>query len=207
MALNRSNKYPGRFLPPTTARPQGAFKNRTSPTAQDGSFLEADWANDWDGFFARLLNVAGVSPNGNVDNGTTSQLFDAMIASVKANLGNAALRTVGNSTNQIPDMSYFQSSISGNGWRMGPDGIIEQWGIVTFNSSTTTLVANLPRPFPTNILHAMAVDTGPSCCGAGVQATSATQITVYAPAYYINTAGNIVTRPNGFSFRYRAIGY
>lgn len=88
MALNRSNKYPGRFLAPTTARPQGAFKNRTSPTAQDGSYLEADWANDWDGFFARILTVAGVTPNGNVDSGTASQLYDALLSAMPGRLIN-----------------------------------------------------------------------------------------------------------------------
>ena len=72
MALDRSNRYPGRFENPTTAQPQGAFKNRTSPTAEDGSYFEADWANDMSGFFARVLNVAGVTPNGTVDNGSSS---------------------------------------------------------------------------------------------------------------------------------------
>lgn len=50
MALDRSNRYPGRFLNPTAEQPQGAFKNRTSPTAEDGSYFEADWANDMGGF-------------------------------------------------------------------------------------------------------------------------------------------------------------
>ena len=58
MALKRNERYPGRFGNPNAAHPQGAFKNRTSPTSQDGSYLESDWANDWDGFFARLLTVA-----------------------------------------------------------------------------------------------------------------------------------------------------
>lgn len=86
MALDRSNRYPGRFENPTTASPQGAFKNRTSPTAQDGSYFEADWANDWDGFFARILNVAGVTPNGVIDTGAASQLYDALMAATPGRL-------------------------------------------------------------------------------------------------------------------------
>lgn len=86
MALDRSNRYPGRFENPTTASPQGAFKNRTSPTAQDGSYFEADWANDWDGFFARILNVAGVTPNGVIDTGSASQLYDALMAATPGRL-------------------------------------------------------------------------------------------------------------------------
>lgn len=93
MALDRSNRYPGRFENPTTASPQGAFKNRTSPTAEDGSYFEADWANDWDGFFARILNVAGVTPNGTVDNGTSSQLYTALMTATPGRLLNVRTLT------------------------------------------------------------------------------------------------------------------
>lgn len=86
MALDRSNRYPGRFENPTTASPQGAFRNRTSPTSQDGSYFEADWANDWDGFFARILNVAGVTPNGVIDTGSASQLYDALMTATPGRL-------------------------------------------------------------------------------------------------------------------------
>lgn len=88
MALKRDTRYPGRFVAASTAHPQGAFKNRSTPTAQDGSYLEADWMNDIDGFFARALNISGTTPNGNVDTGNGSQLFDAVVASVPGRLLN-----------------------------------------------------------------------------------------------------------------------
>jgi len=100
MALNRSNKYPGRFLSPTTLHPQGAFKNRTSPTSQDGSYLEADWMNDIDGFFARALNIANVTPNGNVDDGSSSQLFDAVVAATPGRL--LDVKTITSTTVYVP---------------------------------------------------------------------------------------------------------
>lgn len=78
MALKRNERYPGRFENPTTAQPQGAFKNRTSPTSQDGSYFEADWANDMGGFFGAILSNAGVSPNGSVDTASSSQVYDAL---------------------------------------------------------------------------------------------------------------------------------
>lgn len=78
MALKRNERYPGRYSNPTTDHPQGAFKNRTAPSAQDGSYLEQDWTNDWDGFFGRLLTVAGITPNGNVDTALSSQYYDAL---------------------------------------------------------------------------------------------------------------------------------
>lgn len=78
MALKRNETYPGRFSNPTSDHPQGAFKNRSAPGAQDGSFCEQQWANDWDGFFGRLLTVAGITPDGNVDTASTSQYYDAL---------------------------------------------------------------------------------------------------------------------------------
>ena len=78
MALKRNETYPGRFSNPTDDHPQGAFKNRSAPGAQDGSFCEQQWANDWDGFFGRLLTLAGVTPNGKVDTASSSQYYDAL---------------------------------------------------------------------------------------------------------------------------------
>lgn len=78
MAIDRNSRYPGRFDAPTTARPQGAFKNRSAPNAKDGSYLERDWANDWDGFFGSLLRAAGMTPNGTPDTALASQYFDAL---------------------------------------------------------------------------------------------------------------------------------
>lgn len=78
MALKRNERYPGRFENPTTEQPQGAFKNRTSPTAEDGSYFEADWANDWSGFFERLLTLADITPDGSVDTALDSQYYDAL---------------------------------------------------------------------------------------------------------------------------------
>lgn len=91
MALKRDTRYPGRFTAGNAAHPQGAFKNRTAPDAKDGSYLEQDWANDWDGFFARLLTVAGVSPNGNVDSGTSSQYYDALTAVTQGRLSSVKI--------------------------------------------------------------------------------------------------------------------
>lgn len=78
MALQRDTKYPGRFTTATTAHPQGLFKNRTTSTSQDGSYLEKDWLNDWDGFFGSLLSKAGMTPDGNVDAVGASQYFTAL---------------------------------------------------------------------------------------------------------------------------------
>ncbi|MHC3822512.1 glycine-rich domain-containing protein [Pseudomonas sp. G3-19] len=79
MALKLNERYPGRFNNPSADYPQGSFKNRTTPTAKDGSYLEQDWANDKEGFFQSLISVAGVTPSGTADKVGTSQYYDALL--------------------------------------------------------------------------------------------------------------------------------
>lgn len=78
MALQRDARYPGRWTAASGGHPQGAFKNRTAPGALDGSYIEQDWANDWDGYFGSLLAAAGLTANGNVDAVGASQYFSAL---------------------------------------------------------------------------------------------------------------------------------
>jgi hypothetical protein len=78
MALKLNERYPSRFNNPSDGYPQGSFKNRTTPTSKDGSYLEQDWANDKEGFFQSLLSAAVVQANGSVDRVGSSQYFDAM---------------------------------------------------------------------------------------------------------------------------------
>lgn len=79
MAINLDERYPGRANPKTLSYPQGSFKNRTSPTSKDGTYLEADWANDQLAFFQSLIKDAGMTANGQVDTVEASQYFDALI--------------------------------------------------------------------------------------------------------------------------------
>lgn len=79
MSLKLNERYPGRYNNPSADYPQGSFKNRTSPTAKDGSYLEQDWANDKEGFFQSLISVAGVIPNGIADKVGASQYYDALL--------------------------------------------------------------------------------------------------------------------------------
>lgn len=108
MAIDRNTRYPGRFDAPTTARPQGAFKNRSAPGAKDGSYLERDWANDWDGFFGSLLRSAGMTPNGTPDTALASQYFDALSSlglrqATEDSIGVAAIATNGDMATQSND--------------------------------------------------------------------------------------------------------
>jgi len=128
MALQRDTLYAGRFDTGDSAHPQGAFKNRTTPTAQDGSYLEAQWLNDWDGFFGSLLNKAGLTPDGNVDAVGDSQYFTALQELVS--LGDYI--TAGGAANAItlthatPITSY-------------KDGQVFRFRSIAANTGTTTI--------------------------------------------------------------------
>lgn len=89
MSLKLNERYPARFNNPTAGYPQGSFKNRTTPTAKDGSYLEKDWANDKEGFFQSLLSAAGIAANGAVDAVGASQFFDALQALKQIQAGTA----------------------------------------------------------------------------------------------------------------------
>lgn len=84
MALQRDARYPGRWATASGGHPQGAFKNRTAPGALDGSYIEQDWANDWDGFFSSLLGAASITPNNTVDAVGASQYYSALQSVIAA---------------------------------------------------------------------------------------------------------------------------
>ncbi|EQB4320384.1 gp53-like domain-containing protein [Enterobacter hormaechei] len=82
-------------------------------------------------------------------------------------LGEAAKRSIGNGTNQVPDMGFFKSQISTNGYAYSPSGYILQWGLL---SGSNQYDFNFPIPFPTGgfILLGMAHTTD----SAGVSSLS-----------------------------------
>lgn len=170
MAIDRSVRYPGRFDTPTTARPQGAFKNRAAPGAKDGSYLERDWANDWDGFFGSLLRSAGMTANGTPDTALESQYFDAMRAlglrqATEPLIGVAAIATQVETNEGASDTKFvtpkklrfgFQALFSSAGYLVFPTwmgGFIIQWntGHVLAQGGTINTTA-FPIPFPNEAL-------------------------------------------------------
>lgn len=95
--LKLNERYPGRFNNPSVDYPEGSFKNRTAPSAKDGSYLEQDWANDREGFFQSLLASAGMEANGLVDKVGASQIFDAL-QRIKQNQSGQAYVSAGTAT-------------------------------------------------------------------------------------------------------------
>ncbi|MGA3913698.1 gp53-like domain-containing protein [Escherichia coli] len=60
-------------------------------------------------------------------------------------LGEAAKRDVGTGTNQIPDMSKWTSLKADYGWRLTPDGFLEQWGRGNYGNGDGDFVIPFPN--------------------------------------------------------------
>lgn len=73
--------------------PGGSFKNRTTQGVYDGTPLDKKWANDWLGFFYKLLVSANITPSGAPDNAVTSDYYNALIAIIGSILGAHASQT------------------------------------------------------------------------------------------------------------------
>lgn len=178
MSLKLNERYPLRFNNPSAQYPQGSFKNRSAPNAKDGSYLEKDWANDKEGFFQRLLVVAGIAPNGLVDTAENSQYFDALNEIINSSVsvpdattllkGIVRLATITESntgTSQalavtpagvmslITSLFPKRTFVASDYIRIPdvPGGLIIQWGTLAGSPGQRTIT--YPIAFPTEALH------------------------------------------------------
>ncbi|MGL5284305.1 MAG: gp53-like domain-containing protein [Plesiomonas shigelloides] len=192
MAIDFTAKYPGRFDPVSALYPQGKFKNRSAPNTEDGSYMERDWLNDWNGFFGALLKNANVTPNGTVDTATASQLYDALRLIM---LGILPKRTFAvNDFIRIPDV---------------PGGLIIQWGSSLCANIGITSVT-FPTRFPTAALRISGVGTQ---VNTGVQAYASYSVmnesgfTWSAFTGQGGTAPSLATVAGSVGFSYIVVGY
>lgn len=166
MAMKWPDRYPGRWSPTSADYPQGKFKNRTSPTAKDGSFCEMDWANDWAGFIGAILRNGNVTPNGSIDTAQQSQIYSALIGGI---VKTAGLRDVGAGSGQIPDMSYFSGEKSLRSMHQYlPGGVLIQ--LITVDVAASSTLQDIPFRvlFPNSCI---AIFTGVSSLSAITTAT------------------------------------
>jgi hypothetical protein len=191
MALKRNERYPGRFDNPSSDHPQGAFKNRSSPTSQDGTYLDKDWANDWDGFFGRTMEVADVDPNGNIDTAQNSQYFDALMLAVNK---------------QLPSMSSFNRSLTANGYYGLPGGLLVQWGSTLPDAAGAATIV-YPKPFtqkPFSILFGYKQSVAPNGMQSVIINDPTSTATGCAVRAYRYDSGGLA--PSQSAFNWLAIG-
>lgn len=134
------------------------------------------------------------------------------IARSNLDLKSAALRDVGNGSNQIPDMSFFGMVMGHTGYQKLPSSMIIQWGTVSMDGNGNAY-ATLPNAFPAGIHGAIASEASPS-------GWTANSCVIIAPDVPISDKNKIVLRGRnivstngpstalaGVSARYLAWGY
>lgn len=133
MAINLFNKYGSRANPPSIDYPEGSIKNRSAPDVKDGTPLDADWANDHQGFFQSLLSSAGVVANGIADKVGASQYFDALNLVIKGQVPFAtqAEFDAHTASDLVVSPLVMQPLFSGTATLTATDNKIVMSGIVT----------------------------------------------------------------------------
>jgi len=177
----------------------------SSPAALDTlNELAAALGNDAN-FAATMTNaLAGKQP---LDNTLTSMSGkDVAGLLVYLGLGEAAKRDVGNAPSQIPDMDFFASSLSTNGWQKLPSGLILQY--VGFTSDETGQgTVGLPIAFPNVCIGATAIHANSPAGGAEfLQVWGESKTSIHYHSWSISQVGG-VTLLGGNSYKILAIGY
>ena len=78
MALKLDTRFPGQSTAGNANYPQGSARDVSAPGANNGTPLVADLVNDIYGLLQRLLDEAGIVPNGLPDTVPDSDYFDAL---------------------------------------------------------------------------------------------------------------------------------
>jgi hypothetical protein len=208
MAINLFNKYGSRANPPSMDYPEGSIKNRSAPDVKDGTPLDADWANDHQGFFQSLLSAAGIAASGTPDKVGDSQYFDALKSVIPQNIpssteltrGVAKIATSATAQGFLDDLDIItskkladsmkggNSSLLSSGFQKFANGLIFQWASVTHTQGQATIT--FPITFPNAVLNAQFTPMISSYTTDGWPAiTNVTQsnITVYMPSASLQT--------------------
>lgn len=136
MAINLFNKYGSRANPPSLDYPEGSVKNRSAPDVKDGTPLDADWANDHQGFFQSLLSSAGILANGLIDKVGDSQYFEALKSIISNNKSTVAELQAGTDDTKFPTPKGLKDA------GLWPLGVGQSWVNVTASRSTSVTYTN-----------------------------------------------------------------
>lgn len=135
MAIIRETQYPGLWNLPSVNSPQGNFKNETALNAEDGSYLDSVWKNDEDALIQSLLIAAGVTPNGNPDEGGNSQVYKALVEQC---MGRA--QSVTESAGSVADAYVFEESANNQSPAAIFHGMTLQLTVASTNATTTPTI-------------------------------------------------------------------
>ncbi|OCA55992.1 phage tail protein [Photorhabdus namnaonensis] len=112
--------------------------------------------------------------------------------------------TIGNGENQVPNMSFFTSSLNQVGWQKLPSGLIEMWGIASVKGNAYAepgALNNFPIPFPNKCLNVTLTHVGNAPQHAG---TFSIMMVNNAQFQCFSSIPNLQIPVAAF---YRAVGY
>lgn len=79
MAIRLIDRYPSRADPASSDYPHGKGRNKSDPTADDGTPFDQARFNDQEAFFQSLVEAAGITPSGVVDTVQQSDYINALL--------------------------------------------------------------------------------------------------------------------------------
>lgn len=86
MSIKPWDKYQPNALLPSAQYPYGGLKQETTLGAGNGTPLDVDWGNDFEAFKQTAFSRSGLTPSGNADTVTNSEMFNAMQDTVSRNV-------------------------------------------------------------------------------------------------------------------------
>jgi len=140
----------------TSDLPFGAFKNESSAGAKDGTDIVAEHMQDLYYSIYQILQLAGMKPNGELEDGNTSKQFISALTKITTCVYSAAIKYAKNAIvlNIVSDtISVYKSLIDENtnvltnsdAWillaKISPEGV---FGNMTINSPTLTGTPTTP---------------------------------------------------------------
>jgi hypothetical protein len=119
------------------------------------------------------------------------------------NVGDLAV-CINGAWTRIQSGAAANSLTSNSSWyRTNPDGTLEIGGHHVMTAGSTTTTITLPVTIGT-YLSGLVTDIGSACFSGGIAPLSSTQITLYAPAYWLDNTGTAVARGD-FDMQWRIL--
>ncbi|TDB61025.1 phage tail protein [Photorhabdus khanii] len=146
-----------------------ALEQKNTTEIRDASLTEkgiiqlTDQIGDSNTLAATQKLVSDVNNNALAKNQNGADIPDKAEFIKNLGLSNTTNITIGNGENQVPDMSFFTSSLNQVGWQKLPSGLIEMWGIASVKGNAYAepgALNNFPIPFPNKCLNVTLTHVG-----------------------------------------------
>ncbi|WP_176556472.1 gp53-like domain-containing protein [Leclercia adecarboxylata] len=150
---------------------KNGFTRGNPQTGTPATDLDDDYFDMLQEELAGIVEAAGIT----LDKTKRNQLRTALplVLGIKA----AALRDVGEGSNQIPDMSSFIASFGNNGYQKLPGGLILQWGQNSMPAPGASNNVTFPIAFPSTAYAVVITTNASGGATTGIAPSSTTAVT------------------------------